>query len=93
MAQPKKKYKVVFRSGKPAIKIVLLCMIVACTVALIAIGIAIGNSRDLLENSTGQALDNQNEGKELQESINDQQNGEAVPDGYVDPDTQIIIPQ
>ena len=72
------KCKVVFRKGKPLIKVVLLITIVLCTVALIMIYNSITTQRNRLAESRQQAVSEQRENQEIQQDIDQLGSHESI---------------
>ena len=91
-----KKYKVVFRRGRPLTKVVLIGTIAICTVALIAIGIAIGGERDRLNDGKAAAATQQQENQDLHNKIDQLGSQQSIIDiagdelGLHDPNKVIV---
>lgn len=80
-SKQKKNYKIVFCRGSLLIKLALLGVIVLSTVTLVAISYAIRHGEERYESARDQALELQRE------------NQTTPDDGYVDPDTIILVPK
>ena len=91
-----KKYKVVFRRGRPLTKVVLIGMILICTVALVAIHSAIAREKDRLDASKAAALTQEQEKNELENKLDNLGSQEGIVNiageelGLHDPDKIIV---
>ena len=96
---PRKKYKIVFRRGRTLTKLALLGVIVLSTVALIAIHNATASNQERLENSRGQAIDEELRQNQIQDNLDNLGSPDSVGDianselGYEDPDSVILVPK
>lgn len=91
-----KKFKVVFRRGRPLTKVVLIAMITLCTVALVAIGININKEEARLKTAKATAFTNEQEKENLNERINQLGSDESIKDIAAEelglyPDGTIIV--
>lgn len=91
-----KKYKVVFRRGRPLTKVVLIAMILICIVAMVAIQSAIARERDRLADNKAAAQAQQQAQSELQNKIDHLGSQEGIVQiageelGLHDPDKIIV---
>lgn len=92
----RKKYKIVFRPGRPLTKVALLAVIVLSTVTLIAIYGAISRGEQRRDALRDQAFVQEQERQELRQDIAALGSADSVEKiageelGLVDPDTVII---
>jgi len=99
MAARKQKTKVVFRSGRPLTKVVLLITIVLCSVALLTIGGAIQKERARLKANKAAAFAAEQEKDKVQSQIDRLGSQESIEEiageelGLHDPDKIIIDPE
>lgn len=78
--QTRRKYKILFRPGKPLTKVALLAVIILSTVALIAVYGAIRNMEQRMEALRSQAFVEEQEREELRQDID----ALGTPDSVVD---------
>ena len=91
-----KKFKIVFRRGKPLTKIVLAAMLAVCIVAMVVIRANIARERERLAASEAKAKAQVQKQDELQDKIDKVGSQEGIVDiageelGLYDPDTIIV---
>lgn len=96
---PQKKVKIVVRSSPPALKIVLIVLIVLSMAALMALRLVHNNIRSEIQNLESEAAAVEYANSKLDQRLEDPGSVENVMDmakeelGMVDPDTVIIDPQ
>ena len=94
--QTRRKYKILFRPGKPLTKVALLAVIILSTVALIAVYGAIRNMEQRMEALRSQAFVEEQEREELRQDIEALGTPESVEKiageafGWYDQDTVFI---
>lgn len=96
MTIKEKKFKIVFRRGRPLTKVVLIAMITLCTVALVAIGITVKQEQARLKAAKSNAFTEEQEKKELNEKIDQLGSDESIKDIAADeldmyPEGTIIV--
>lgn len=90
--------RLVYRRSSTALKIVVLCMVVFCTVALIVLGVGIHQTKAQTEQMRQQAAQLEQENQELEENISQLGTIQSVIRiaremlGLEDPDAVIIDP-
>lgn len=96
---PFRRIRLVYRRSPNLVKGVLLAAIVVCTAALLALGIAIGNTKQETEALRRQAAALKQENSELKQDIQELGTIESMKKlateflGLFDPDTIIFIPE
>lgn len=75
-----KKYKIVFRPGRPLTKVVLIAMITLCTIALVVIGSNVSKEKKRLKSAKATAVAQEQEKQDLTTKIDQLGSDDSIRD-------------